>query len=174
MSIYTLSEASLETNLYLGERNIYGSSRLGTEVVHKVIASSDPGNITMTSDTNRFVGDKLYEISNHLGNVLEVITDRKLAIQDGIGGLDYYSPDVVSYSDYYPGGMLLPGRHANSSEYRFGYQGSEMDNEIKGEGNVYSTFYRLYDSRTLRWFSVDPVIHPYESPYVAMANNPTI
>lgn len=33
MSIYTLSEASLETNLYLGERNIYGSSRLGTGVI---------------------------------------------------------------------------------------------------------------------------------------------
>jgi hypothetical protein len=48
------------------------------ENINKVIASSDAGNITMTGDINRFVGDKRYELSNHLGNVLEVITDRKL------------------------------------------------------------------------------------------------
>jgi len=31
--------------------------------------------------------------------------------------------------------MLIPNRHANSSSYRYGMQGQEMDNEIKGEGN---------------------------------------
>jgi len=31
--------------------------------------------------------------------------------------------------------MLLPNRHANTSDYRYGFQGQELDNEIKGEGN---------------------------------------
>ena len=36
-----------------------------------------PGNINL-NEINRIVGDKKYELSNHLGNVLSVISDRKL------------------------------------------------------------------------------------------------
>ncbi|OUL60586.1 thrombospondin type 3 repeat-containing protein, partial [Flavobacterium sp. AJR] len=69
----------------------------------------------------RFVGDKQYELSNHLGNVLSVISDRKL-----IGG-NNFMPDVLSYSDYYPFGMLVPTRHGNTNEYRYGFNGKEKD-----------------------------------------------
>ncbi|MEM0578753.1 thrombospondin type 3 repeat-containing protein, partial [Flavobacterium polysaccharolyticum] len=47
----------------------------------------------------RFVGDKRYELSNHLGNVLSVISDRSL-----VGANNTLTPDVLSYSDYYPFG----------------------------------------------------------------------
>ncbi|KIA91801.1 hypothetical protein OA93_23880 [Flavobacterium sp. KMS] len=56
----------------------------------------------------RFVGDKQYEFSNHLGNVLSVVSDRKLFT----GSI--FMPDVLSYSDYYPFGMLVPNRHGSS------------------------------------------------------------
>jgi RHS repeat-associated protein len=40
--------------------------------------------------------------------------------------------------------------------YRFGYQGSEKDNEFKGEGISYTTEFRQLDPRLGRWLSVDP------------------
>jgi len=58
--------------------------------------------------------------------------------------------------------------------YRFGYQGSEKDNEITGEGNTYTTFFRELDVRTCRWWGIDPKTSatPWESPYVSMGDNP--
>ncbi|MFH6990836.1 hypothetical protein ACHRVW_24215, partial [Flavobacterium collinsii] len=40
--------------------------------------------------------------------------------------------------DYYPFGMLVPNRHADTKEYRYGFNGKEKDNEIRGgQGNSY-------------------------------------
>ncbi len=58
------------------------------------------------------------------------------------------------------------------SNYRYGYQGSEGDDEIKGDGNSYTTFYRMLDPRVGKWFSIDPKVTAWESPYVSMGNNP--
>ena len=85
------------------------------------------------------------------------------------------------FSDYYPFacqslrlGMLLPNRHESTNEYRYGFQGSEKDDEIKGEGNSYTTHFRQLDPRVGRWLSIDPKATPWESPYVSMGNNPII
>jgi len=43
--------------------------------------------------------------------------------------------------------MLLPNRHGSSDKYGFGYQGSMKGDEIKGEGNSYTTHWRQYDPR---------------------------
>lgn len=70
--------------------------------------------------------------------------------------------------------MLLPGRHGNSSDYRYGFGGQEMDNEIKGEGNHIAYAERAYDPRVGRWISVDayaPLFASY-SPYNYALNNP--
>lgn len=61
---------------------------------------------------NNEIGDKRYEFSNHLGNVLEVLTDRKLPVEAtgaGVGTIEYFTADVVQYNDYYPYGMVMPG-----------------------------------------------------------------
>ncbi|WP_146744006.1 RHS repeat domain-containing protein [Aequorivita antarctica] len=63
--------------------------------------------------------------------------------------------------NYYPFGMLMPGRHANTSNYRYGFQGQEMDDEIKGEGNSINYKYRMHDPRVGRFFAVDPLAHDY-------------
>ncbi|MGJ8664812.1 MAG: RHS repeat domain-containing protein [Patiriisocius sp.] len=79
--------------------------------------------------------------------------------------------------DYYPFGMLVPGRHGNSGDYRYGFQGQEMDNEVKGEGNSYDFGNRnIYDSRVARFFSTDPddVKYPDFSTYGFAANNPIL
>ncbi|MFH6996041.1 RHS repeat domain-containing protein [Flavobacterium sp. FlaQc-48] len=114
----------------------------------------------------RFVGDKQYELSNHLGNVLSVITDRKL-----LSG-SIFMPDVLSYSDYYPFGMLVPTRHGSSDSYRYGFQGQEMDNEIRGEGNSINYTFRMHDPRIGRFLSIDPLtrLYPHNSPYAFSEN----
>jgi len=70
-------------------------------------------------------------------------------------------------SNYYPFGMLLPGRHANTSDYRYGFQGQELDNEIKGEGNSLNYTFRMHDPRVGRFFAEDPLSpeYPWYSPY---------
>jgi len=58
--------------------------------------------------------------------------------------------------------------------YRYGYQGSEKDDEVKGQGNSYTTRFRQLDPRIGRWLSIDPKATAWESPYVSMGNNPII
>ncbi len=151
-------------DMYLTEHHIFGSSRLGMEQKNLEITEE-----TTTLDNTVFenkVGDKRYELSNHLGNVLSVITDRKL------GSAGDYSPDVVAFNDYYPFGMLLPGRKGSTSDYRYGFQGQELDNEIKGEGNSLNYKYRMHDSRVGRFFAVDPLFrqYPHYTPYSFSGN----
>ncbi len=52
----------------------------------------------------------------------------------------------------------------------------EVDNEVSGNGNSYTTQFRQYDPRLGRWKSLDPLMSmfPHMSPYVAFDNNPII
>jgi RHS repeat-associated protein len=72
--------------------------------------------------------------------------------------------------------MQMPGRNASTEDYRYGYQGSEKDREVSGEGNSYSTFYRQLDPRLGRWKSIDPKSseQPGLSPFCSMNNNPIL
>ena len=58
--------------------------------------------------------------------------------------------------------------------YRYGFNGMEKDDEVKGQGNSYDFGARMYDSRIGRWLSVDPLAHLREwvSPYNFVQNNP--
>jgi RHS repeat-associated protein len=196
MSIYTLIPEEvvaepLDYDLRLTERDIYGSSRLGTENINQVIASTTLGHININTDLTQVVGDKHYELSNHLGNVLQVVTDRKLALDNGVydpetglyssatedGIVDYYTSDVVSQSDYYPFGMLLPGRNSSEEDYRYGFNGMEMDDEVhEVKGSSYDFGARLYNPRVGRWLSRDQLErnYPSVSSYNYCMNNPVI
>jgi RHS repeat-associated protein len=50
----------------------------------------------------------------------------------------------------------------------------ELDNEVSGTGNSYTTEFRQYDPRLGRWKSLDPLMmmFPHMSPYVGFDNNP--
>ncbi|PDS21705.1 hypothetical protein B0A78_13930 [Flavobacterium columnare NBRC 100251 = ATCC 23463] len=73
---------------------------------------------------------------------------------------------------YYPFGSLVPNRHSSSNQYRYGFNGKELDNELKGEGNSYDFGERLLDPRIGRWWSTDNVEKPWLSTYQFASNNP--
>jgi RHS repeat-associated protein len=84
MSTYTRNKTAPSGTVFLvlSERNIYGSSRVGMERVgQRMSAQPQTAPALATTGNILFInnaGDKRYELSNHLGNVLNVITDRKL------------------------------------------------------------------------------------------------
>ncbi|NMH85959.1 RHS repeat-associated core domain-containing protein [Flavivirga algicola] len=131
-------------------------------------------NIDATLPENTFirkVGDKRYELSNHLGNVLSVVSDRKL-VADPLNFTNF-TADVLTFNDYYPFGQLLPNRHDNTPDYRYGFQGQEMDNEVKNvDGSSVNYKYRMHDPRVGRFFAVDPLArkYAYNSPYAFSEN----
>ena len=68
--------------------------------------------------------------------------------------------------------MLVPNRHGNSPAYRYGFQGQEKDDEIKGEGNSDNFKYRMHDPRVGRFFAINPLEKdfPWNSPYAFSEN----
>ena len=68
--------------------------------------------------------------------------------------------------------MLVPNRHGSSNSYRYGFQGQEKDDEIKGEGNSLNYTFRMHDARVGRFFAIDPLTHkyPFYSPYQFSGN----
>lgn len=148
-----------QTGNYWLEQHLFGSSRIG--VWNPAI---DISNTTGTSVWNQ-VGKKSLEISNHLGNILAVVSDKNVGT--GVA-------EVLSANDYYPFGMLMPGRKFSSSSYRYGFNGQEMSNEVKGEGNSYTAEFWEYDPRIGRRWNVDPVTIGGTSGYSSFANNPII
>ncbi len=74
------------------------------------------------------------------------------------------------------GGMLQPGRSFSTSGYRFGFNGKEQDELIKGSGNQLDFGARGYDSRLIRWWSVDPKSRMQAgwSTYKAFLDNPIL
>jgi RHS repeat-associated protein len=69
--------------------------------------------------------------------------------------------------------MIVPNRSASSSSYRYGFQGQEKDDEIRGgEGNSINYTFRMHDPRIGRFFAVDPLEpdYPFYSPYQFSGN----
>lgn len=60
--------------------------------------------------------------------------------------------------------------------YRYGFNGKENDNEIKGEGNYLDYGFRVYDPRLGKFLSVDPLFQSfaYYTPYQFGKSNPLI
>ncbi|MDB9383652.1 hypothetical protein PN465_15715 [Nodularia spumigena CS-584] len=83
-------------------------------------------------------------------------------------------PDVVEYYDYDPFGMQIAKRSTQLGKYRYGFQGQEKDDELKGDGNSLNYTFRMHDPRVGRFFAVDPLApkYPFYSPYQFSSNSP--
>jgi RHS repeat-associated protein len=81
---------------------------------------------------------------------------------------------ILSFSDYYPFGMQMPGRHGSTNSYRYGFQGQETDDEVTGSESHVAYTNRCYDARLGRFLSLDPFArkYPEQSPYNMAGNTP--
>jgi RHS repeat-associated protein len=196
-------------------------------------------------------GKKVFELTNHLGNVLATVSDKKMGVSANSATIDSYNPVMLSAQEYYPFGMLMPGRggHIGAGRnelgftvvmngdtvpstltvsqraaslpatytatqvisfepgfettdgdqfttmfvdqtsadpgtesgvsygidgkgYRYGFNGQERSDEIKGQGNSYTATFWEYDARIGRRWNVDPVFKSDISSYATFSGNP--
>jgi hypothetical protein len=235
------------------ETHLYGSSRLGIlkELTKTPVDLDGDINVKLLEKHTFTRGEKFFELTNHLGNVLAVVADKKLPVKAiASNDINFWQADVVTATDYYPFGMPMPGRNGLAYQstwipgqgfvpgnayseylsvgtryapmpnayratrevqlmpgfesyneelivetatnyvtantlypggegsyesygyYRYGFNGQEKSDEIKGSGNSYTAEFWEYDPRIGRRWNVDPVYK--HSPYEAFAGNPII
>jgi RHS repeat-associated protein len=158
MGVYTRHNDSVSWR----EQYIFGSSRLGMYRADTLV------NKGLLSINKFYEGKRNYELTNHLGNVMAVINDRKA---DTIIGVNKgYNAVVISAVDYYPFGMSIDSRTYTSALYRYGFNGKETDKETSEQD--YGM--RIYDPRNPTFLSIDPIAKKYPnlSPYQFASDNP--
>ena len=66
------------------------------------------------------------------------------------------------------------GEYGTAGRYRYGFNGKENDNEVKGVGNQQDYGMRIYDPRLGKFLSVDPITKQYPelTPYQFASNRP--
>ncbi|PUZ24224.1 RHS repeat-associated core domain-containing protein [Chitinophaga costaii] len=246
------------------EQHLYGSKRLGIWQPNRPVGDSL---LTQSRQDTLFTGDKQYELSNHLGNVLATVSDKKIAVPLNDSTTAYYTAAMLSQTDYYPFGMIMPGRGSqydagtssgetggtgssgtgdcadgslpdnlqvnqrgaddpaaykarnsvgfterfvadgssfvvtidpDASEcvpvvpgegsggvggapeyhdgYRYGFNGKENDNEVKGDGDQQDYGFRIYNPQIGRFLSTDPLSKKvaFYTPYQFSGNKPIV
>lgn len=94
----------------------------------------------------------------------------------GCRKLSYYEPEGVREVNPFFMDVALEKNCQSEKKrlscYRYGLQGQEKDDEIKGPGNSVNYKYRMHDPRVGRFFSVDPLFRsfPWNSPYAFSEN----
>ena len=97
-------------------------------------------------------GDKRYELSDHLGNVHVVVTDRKqlhCGLEDNVPFPEYYTAEVKNRYDYYPFGMLMEERKYAAPDCRY-----ETDTVFTA---VFSDY---FNTSTTDWLYIDGFANP--------------
>ncbi len=157
------------------EHPIYGSSRIGVE--NRIDTLYKDGNYNPAWYNNdkcvRNLGLKSIELSNHLGNVLVTISDKK--VYTLVSTNIVFEPEITTITDYYPFGSAMNTRSYNAfTKYRYGFNTQEKDDEVSGDNNSYTAEFWQYDGRLGRRFNVDPRPNPSLSNYVCFNNNPIL
>jgi RHS repeat-associated protein len=257
-NVLAVYEKKAETAVRLTESHLYGSSRLGIAKERTKVPTSFSGTTIPIKKHTFTRGEKFFELSNHLGNVLAVVADKKLPVKSTVGNaINFWQADVVTATGYYPFGMPMPGRNGLAYQstwvpgrgfvassvypdylqvasrpyaptpnayragkevellpgfetatgtdellvetqegsgvlsneyaggqgsyesygyYRYGFNGKENDNEVKGAGNQQDYGMRIYDPRLGRFLSVDPIAREYPmlSTYHFAGNRPIV
>ncbi|NSL88113.1 hypothetical protein ECE50_014795 [Chitinophaga sp. Mgbs1] len=141
------------STVYWKEQHLYGSSRVGMWSPNMSLSTNTA--VQLWGQSNLLS----YELTNHLGNVMGTISDTKT---------------ITSMTDYAPFGMQLSTRawSLGTDRYRYGFNGQERSDEIKGEGNSYTAKFWEYDPRAGRRWNLDPTPTIGISEYSTFRNNP--
>ena len=164
------------SNLSWVEQDLYGSSRVGIWNWKQALPSRTmvPQSETDTLNDWYMLGTRSYELTNHLGNVLGVISDKKIGVSSGGTVVDYYNAEVLSQQDYYPFGMQEPVRGYNAGSYAYGFNGKRMEPLDPYITDLYDYGERMYYAKVGRFFTVDPLTQKYPdlTPYQFASNTP--
>jgi RHS repeat-associated protein len=172
--------------LKLKEQNMYGSSRIGTKnsdllltsksytftsynglLLNGTAGAQTTTTVSLTSVVHK-INQKVFEMSNHLGNVLVTVSDARVPI-NGTGGVGSYGAMVRAGMEYSAFGVVRR-TIANNGNYRYGMNGQEKDTEL-GLGVMTAEFWE-YDAKLGRRWNIDPVVKHTESLYSCLGNNP--
>jgi hypothetical protein len=166
------------------EQHLYGAERLGVDhVLDSVWTDSTWVGVTVydyacqcyVSDGSealtlqhhvRYARSKKYELTNHLGNVMVVVSDMAIAS----AATNFLLPDVVSATDYYPFGLEMVGRTYISHAYSFSFNTQMKSPEIL-PGHT-TAMYWEYDARIGRRWELDPKTFIGWSGYVCLGDSP--
>jgi RHS repeat-associated protein len=151
------SVLSIYNDTTMIEQPIYGSSRVGTH-----IGAVAAGKL--------YLGRRQFELTNHLGNVLSLISDR-VSMSAGV-----VTATVSNTSDYYAFGSAMSGRTWTdlSAKSRYGFNGKEKDADSEWGTTAYDYGFRIYNPTIGKFLSVDPLTreYPWYSPYQFAGNMP--
>ena len=79
MAVYDVKMGTSNNQALLEEQHIFGASRLGMLRQNEYIFDNGPVAVDTSNIYEYTTGERRYELSNHLGNVNAVISDRKMA-----------------------------------------------------------------------------------------------
>lgn len=163
MAIYEYDkkpENTHQATIQLKEIPIYGGSRLGQYRMSYSTIEVE-GTPTRIKDKSTALGQRVYEFSNHLQNVLVVLADFKVPVTDGT--TTSFKAIVVSANDYYPFGMVMEGRkyYDPNYDYRYGFNGKEDDKDFGDKQLIQDYGFRLYNPAIAKFLSVDPLAPDY-------------
>jgi voltage-gated potassium channel Kch len=192
LAVYSAIKTGSNTKLTLEEQHIYGSRRIGVlkrevelgnnnSTLYRFPSNEDvtsidyynpdslPATVNYIGELPQSYGDRLYELSNHLGDVQSVISDAKIPVGTSTT-LDHYKADVITMNDYYSFGMPMPGRNLNIGNFRFGYNTQERIEEISPAHFTAENW--EYDTRVARRWNLDPIKFASISSYSVNFNDP--
>ena len=108
--------------------------------------------------------------------VTEYKASKEIEFLPGFGDETLLSDEFVAYiaNETNTPASNPKGSGGENTGYRYGFNGKENDNEVKGEGNSVDFGARIYDSRVGKWLSVDYIAKQDVSPYQYASNNPII
>jgi RHS repeat-associated protein len=139
--------------------------------------------ISDTATYTRIIAQRRYEISNHLGNVLATVLDRKTVTTGttttttiAYNAAHLFRADIATATDYYAFGQPMPTRQYTASfaaAYRYGFNGKENDGSFDSK-TIQDYGFRLYSPALCKFLSVDPLTteYPELTPYQFASNTP--
>jgi RHS repeat-associated protein len=136
------------------------------------------GSVTGTTQVNGFTVPVDLALTSRSGNEpTQYVASRTIDLDEGFESGT--NDDVTAYltDTSYAGsgnGGSGPDGVAGAGKYRYGFNGKEQDNEVKGMGDQIDYGARMYDPRMARFFSVDPLIksYPWYTSYQYAGNKP--
>jgi RHS repeat-associated protein len=159
--------------------------RIGTAANSKILATYNPGYVTPFSYIAKILmninpgGDGIEGYNSGSTVIVHFSADslgfscgNVVTAYSGSTSLSTVSIDCAVDSIY----AVDTFTTCSSSDYRFGFNGKEKDNEVSGEGDIQDYGMRIYDNRLGRFLSVDQLTkgYPMLTPYQFASNTPII